>query len=259
VPQSFQVSEATQTMTFAAIAGQVATNGVDLIATASSGLTVLFASTTPSVCTVSGAFASLIGVGNCTIEATQPGLNAQGHHEYAAVTPIVQTFAVGRATQIISYSPSGPLTAASTVNLVPVASSGLPVTLTSTTPSVCTISGTIATLLSYGVCTINASVGGNNEYFPATSSISFDIGHASQTITFAAIPSQVVGKPLTLSATASSGLAVIFTSTTQTVCTVSGTTASFLAAGTCAIQASQPGNAAYFGAMNVTRKFTVTQ
>jgi hypothetical protein len=131
------------------------------------------------------------------------------------------------------------------------------VTLTSATPSICTVSGTNATLHTYGFCIINASVAGNNEYFPATSSATFGIGHASQTITFPAIPTQYVGLPLTLSATASSGLAVTFTSTTQTICTVSGTTASFIAMGTCTIQASQTGNNVYNGALNVSRSFTV--
>ncbi|MGB8006910.1 MAG: Ig-like domain-containing protein, partial [Terriglobales bacterium] len=79
----------------------------------------------------------------------------------------------------------------------------------------------------------------------------------SQTITFAAIPAQMVGTPLTLTATASSSLAVSFASTTPSVCTVSGTTATFLAAGTCSITASQAGNSTYAAATSVTQSFTV--
>jgi sugar lactone lactonase YvrE len=79
----------------------------------------------------------------------------------------------------------------------------------------------------------------------------------SQTITFPAIPAQTVGIPLTLTATASSGLPVSYSSSTTTVCTVSGSTASFLKAGTCTITASQAGNSNYAPAPPVTQSFAV--
>jgi hypothetical protein len=79
----------------------------------------------------------------------------------------------------------------------------------------------------------------------------------AQTITFAAIPAQKVGTPLTLNAKASSGLAVTFASATPGVCTVSGSTASFGAAGTCTIVASQAGNGTYSAATPVSQSFTV--
>jgi hypothetical protein len=250
--QTFGVGHASQTISFPAIGNKTAATTVNLVATASSGLTVSFASATPAVCTVSGTVASLIAEGFCWIDASQAG-----DGEYFPAPTVGQQFGVGHAYQTITYAPSGPLVAASTVNLNPKASSGLPVTLTSTTPSVCTISGSNATLLTYGFCVVDASVAGNKEYFSATSSTTFGVGHASQTIAFPAIPTQYVGLPLTLSATASSELAVTFTSTTQTVCTVSGTTASFIATGTCTIVASQAGNSTYGGAINVSRSFTV--
>jgi hypothetical protein len=60
-----------------------------------------------------------------------------------------------------------------------------------------------------------------------------------------------------LSATASSGLTVSFATTTSTVCSVSGTTATMLATGNCVIQASQAGNAAYAVAPGVSQYFVV--
>jgi hypothetical protein len=66
-----------------------------------------------------------------------------------------------------------------------------------------------------------------------------------------------VGTPLTLSATASSGLTVSFISTTTSVCTVSGTTASFLASGTCIIDANQAGDSTYAAATMVPQSFIV--
>ena len=80
----------------------------------------------------------------------------------------------------------------------------------------------------------------------------------SQTITFGSLPNQTLGTaPFTLSATASSGLPVSFASTTTSVCTVSGTTATLVAAGTCTIQATQAGNANYSAATPVSESFQV--
>ena len=58
-------------------------------ATASSGLTVSFASTTLGVCQVSGATISLVALGICTVRATQPG-NAS----YAAASAVNRSFLV---------------------------------------------------------------------------------------------------------------------------------------------------------------------
>ena len=80
----------------------------------------------------------------------------------------------------------------------------------------------------------------------------------TQTITFGAIAAQKTGTTLALGATASSGLAVTYTSSTTNLCTVSGSTASFIAAGTCTITASQPGNATYAAATPVTQSIAVT-
>jgi hypothetical protein len=80
----------------------------------------------------------------------------------------------------------------------------------------------------------------------------------SQQITFNTPAAQKVGTTLALSATASSGLAVSYASTSPTVCTVSGNIATFVGAGTCSIVASQAGNATYSAATSVTQQFPVT-
>jgi hypothetical protein len=83
------------------------------------------------------------------------------------------------------------------------------------------------------------------------------IGHTPQTITFDNPGTQTVGAPLTLSATANSGLTVAFTSATPSVCTVSGTTAAFGAVGTCTIDASVAGNSTYAAGSQIADSFTV--
>ena len=65
------------------------------------------------------------------------------------------------------------------------------------------------------------------------------------------------GVPLTLTASASSGLAITFASTTTGVCQVSGATVTFLTAGTCTITASQAGDSNYGTAASVSQSFAV--
>jgi ABC-type tungstate transport system permease subunit len=87
VSQSFQVTKESQTITFGALSNQPYGTAVTISATASSGLTVVFYSLTPHVCTVSGTTVTLVAVGTCTIEATQAG-NA----DYAAASPVIESF-----------------------------------------------------------------------------------------------------------------------------------------------------------------------
>jgi len=82
----------------------------------------------------------------------------------------------------------------------------------------------------------------------------------SQTITFDAIPNQLLGiSPFTIAAQASSLLPVSFASTTPTVCKAASVLVAILSTGTCSITASQGGNATYSAATPVTRSFTVTE
>ena len=80
----------------------------------------------------------------------------------------------------------------------------------------------------------------------------------SQTISFSAPGNVTLGiAPFTISATATSGLPVAFTSTTAGVCSVSGSTVTIIAVGTCSITASQQGNTTYAAAPGVVQSFTV--
>jgi hypothetical protein len=259
VSQSFTVAAAlkSQTITFGAIAAQTVGTPLTLTASASSGLAVSFASNSTSICTVSGTSAQFIAPGTCSITATQPGGSG-----YAAATAVTQTFTVNAAaySQTITFNSIATQTVGTPLMLTASATSNLAVSFASTTASVCTVSGSTATFIASGQCSITASQPGNNAYAAATPvTQSFTVNPGPQSISFGAIQAQAVGTPLTLTATASSGLAVTFASTTSSVCTVSGTTASFIAAGTCSITASQAGNGSYAAANPVTQSFAVLQ
>ncbi len=81
----------------------------------------------------------------------------------------------------------------------------------------------------------------------------------TQTISYPVPNTMVVDEVQSTSATASSGLAVSYSSNTPDICTVNATTGAVtgVSAGTCSITASQPGNNNYDPADDVTVFFTV--
>jgi hypothetical protein len=70
----------------------------------------------------------------------------------------------------------------------------------------------------------------------------------------------VAGATYGVAAAASSGLAVTLSvaGSSASVCTLAGSTVSFVGAGTCAINANQAGNASYLAAPQVQQSFTVS-
>ncbi len=250
------VGKANQTITFGALGGKTFGDADFAVsATASSGLTVTFSSTTTGVCTVSGTTVHIVAAGGCTIQADQAG-NAT----YNAAPSVPQSFTVSKANQTISF---GALSAKQVLDpdfsVSATASSGLTVTFSSTTASVCTVSGTTVHLVTTGTCTIRADQAGDANYNAASPvSQSFAVGTADQTITFGSLADKTYGDAdFSVGATASSGLTVTFSSTTTGVCTVSGTTVHIVAAGGCTIQADQAGDATYSAATPVLQSFTV--
>ena len=273
VTGSTNVAIASQTITFGSLpTAYVGNPTITVSATASSGLAVSFTTTTPTVCSAggtNGTTITLFGNGTCTVVASQGG-NAT----YAAATPVSQSFSV----VVLQIAPNGQAIyfgaiatktlAQSPFAVLARATSGLAVTLTSTTPSVCTAGSVNGAgvaniyLLQVGTCTIVATQSGNATFRAATPvSQSFSVTKASQTISFAAIANKTMDQsPLTVNATASSGLTVTFSSTTPTVCTTSGAngrTITLVRPGTCTVAASQGGNATYDAAATVTHSFTV--
>lgn len=170
-----------QTITFGTLANQAFGSApFTLSASASSGLAVSFASTTPAVCTVSATTVTLVGAGTCTIQASQAG-----NSTYAAATPVSQSFQVTQESQTITFgSLSNQVFGTAPFALSASASSGLAVSFASTTSNVCTVSGTTATLVAVGTCTVQATQAGNINYAAATPvNQSFQVTAASFTLT----------------------------------------------------------------------------
>jgi hypothetical protein len=137
---------------------------------------VVFASTTPSTCSVTGTTLTLVTAGTCIIDAMQPGNGI-----YAAALTVSRVITISFASQTITFTSPGNQTLGTTpAALVATSTSGLTVTLASTTPSTCSVSGTTLTLVGVGTCIIDASQAGNAVYAAATT--------VSRVFTIAAAP-----------------------------------------------------------------------
>jgi hypothetical protein len=143
------------------------------------------------------------------------------------------------------------------INLAVSTSSGLPVSLSASGP--CAVSGTTLTATDVGTCSVTASQAGDDSYYPAANvTRSFAIGKHDQTIAFGPLANKMYGDPpFSLTASASSGLAVSFSA--AGVCSLSDGVVNLNGIGSCTITASQAGNADFNAALNVERTFSVTR
>ena len=157
---------------------------------------------------------------------------------------------------------SGTVGGSSTLSVSGSGASGNPVVYASSTTGICTVSGSTVNFVAVGTCTVPANQAGNAPYSAAPqASLNIPVGLIAQAITgFAATPSSgTVGGSSTLSVSGSgaSGNPVVYASSTTGVCTVSGSTVNFVAAGTCTVTANQAGNASYSVAPQVTLNIPV--
>jgi Bacterial Ig-like domain (group 3)/Galactose oxidase, central domain len=106
-----------------------------------------------------------------------------------------------------------------------------------------------------GTYQVTASFAGNDNYTSASNTATITINKATQAITGFTPASPITYSPggtFALSATGgASGNPVTFASTTPSVCTVSGSTATIVSAGTCSLTADQAGNGNYEAAPQV--------
>ena len=253
-----------QTVSFGA-APVIAVSGTGTVsATATSNLAVSFSSMTPGVCTISGSTVTSVTAGACTIAADQAG-----DDYFNAAARVTQSIPIGIADapgSVIAMAGNGQ----ATVNFsAPASDGGAAITIYTATSSPGGLTGTCAGPAACAI-TVVGLTNGTSYTFIVTATNSAGVGLASaasnpvtpkadQTIgalsfspaTFA------VGGAATVSATATSGLAVSFSSNTPGICTVSGGTVTGIGAGTCTIAANQAGDATHDAAPQVTQDITV--
>ncbi|WP_093981700.1 Ig-like domain-containing protein [Shewanella algae] len=262
-PSNTVTPKANQSISFNNPGAQDFGTAPTLTATASSGLTPVFSSNSTGVCTITTTGTlSFISTGSCSINADQAGDSS-----YNAAPTVTQSFTVN------AVAPSAPTSvnavasdASATVSFSAPASTGgaaiSSYTVTSS-PGGLTASGAGSPLTVSGLSngtdySFTVSASNTAGTGPASSPSNTVTPKASQSISFNNPGAQSFGTTPTLTATASSGLAPVFSSNSTGVCTITTTgTLSFISTGSCSINADQAGDSSYNAAPTVTQSFTV--
>ncbi len=226
-----------------------------LTAGVSSFLEPVFRSSDPSIVSIEGNEASIVGAGTVDIIASQPG--DQNHNP---AIEVVRTIVIKKASQQIIFEPIEIKTYGDPpFMLQATADSGLPLVYSIEFDSLAIIDGNTVTIVGAGKTRIYAYQDGNQNYLPQVIQRDLIINKANQSITFEALLPKKFGDPsFSISALASSGLPVLFSSSKKTIATVSNNVITILAAGTAPIVASQPGNANYHAATPVVQPLVIS-
>ncbi len=212
-----------------------------------------------AVVTASLSSGTVVGTGNATSSsgvATFSGLGITGvpgsytvTYSSGSLTTASQVITVSKADQTVTLEdPADRAWLAETFVLSPTASSGLGVTLTSSTTSVCTVSTLTVTMLREGTCTLTAAQSGNENYNAASSvTQSFIISFATQaTLSVSSSPTITYGSTMTLTTSGGSSTGAVSYGVTGD-CSISGSTltATGDATATCAVTATKDGDSQY--------------
>jgi len=269
VQQTLITVKASQAITFLSLTNKKSNEApLMLNATSSSNLTVTYTSSNAAVATISGNTVTIVGRGSTNIQASQAG-----NDNYNAAVPVTQALTIVNTpptvTNAISNQEAHQLGSftftfannvfvdfdgdAMTYTATRYNGSGLPSWLTFTA-STQTFSGTPS--VNDTTVTIHLIA---NDGHGGTVTNSFKIHiKVYQTITFSSLSSKKLNEaPFTLNATASSNLAVAYSSSNPAVATISGNTVTIVGRGSTDIQASQAGNDNYNAAVPVTQTLTV--
>jgi hypothetical protein len=246
------IAQVDQTITVTVHAPAAATydDAFSVVATSSSGLPVSFSS--GGACSSTGAtFTMTSGTGACLVKYDQPGDST-----FNAAPQVVESVAARKADQEVTFDPLDDATFGDLdFDVGAFASSDLDVAFTAS--GACTLSDVTVHIAGAGSCTVTAAQAGD-ENFNAAPPVSqtFAVGKADQEITFDQLEDKAYSDPdFTVSAIADSELPVSFTAKGE--CTVRGARVHLTGAGSCTLTASQPGNANYNAAEDVSQSFSI--
>jgi hypothetical protein len=209
-----------------------------------SSLPLVVTSSTPTICSTDGKELKLIATGSCTFkvstlktkdyvlkEVTQDVTITAARSKPELVMGIIATQTSKNLPKTIEifrvYSPSGTW-------VLPQA----------TTPTVCIAAGFYVQIIGGGTCTLTYQSDATTTYLASDLyKVSFEVSRDPQTIAFSLPTSaNLSSKTVALSATASSGGALFYTTSTPDSCSITGSTLNLLKSGNCSVTATQPGS-----------------
>lgn len=167
---------------------------------------------------------------------------------------------ISKASQTITFNPIADQSANVTLILTATGgASGNPVTFTVVSGPAVITGGNRVNFTGMGSVTITANQATSANYLAAAPvSRTFTVIRASQTITFDPIPDHLTTESVSLEATLSSGLPVIY-SIAPGPASISGNVVNFNGSGSVTITASHPGDAIYLPAASISRTFTAVK
>ena len=208
-------------------------------------LQLVLSTTTPTICSTDGKELKLIATGSCTFKVSTAKTK-----DYALKESATQVVTISAARSkpdlimgVIANQTSKNLP--KTIEIFRVYSpTGVYILPQATTPTVCIAAGFYVQVVGGGTCTLTYQSEANTSYLSSDLyKVSFEVSRDPQTITFTPPATvDIAGKTLALTATASSGGAVTYSTTSAESCSVAGTTLNLLKAGNCVITATQGGS-----------------
>jgi hypothetical protein len=210
-------------------------------------LSLIVTTSTPTVCSTDGKELKLIATGNCTFkvstartkdyilkESTQNVTITAARSKPELVIGNIATQTSKNLPKTIEifrvYSPSG-------VFILPKA----------TTPTVCIAAGFFVQIVGGGTCTLTYQSEATTSFLASDLyTVSFEVSRDPQSITFSPTNNvNLSSRSVVLSASALSGAGILFSTSTPTICSITGSTLNLLRAGNCAVTATQGGTATF--------------
>jgi hypothetical protein len=210
-------------------------------------LPLIVTSSTPTICSSDGKELKLVATGNCTFKVSTAKTKDYALKE---ITQVV-TITAARSKPELVMGVIANQTSKNLPKMIEIfrvfSPTGVYILPQATTPAVCIASGLYVQIVGGGTCTLTYQSEANASYLASDQyKVSFEVTRDAQTISFTPVATaDIATKSLTLAATASSGGAVSFTSSSIENCTISGSTLNLLKAGSCVITASQAGTSTF--------------
>jgi hypothetical protein len=209
-------------------------------------------------CSVSGSTLTGIGVGACTVTATKAS-----DATYAAATATVNV-TVGQGAQAALTAAAAPATigvnSTSALSITGGSGTGAVTYVVTAGPTICNVSGANVTGTTPGLCTITATKAGDNNYTAKTATVDVTVTKGTQAgFAAQASPTSIaVADTSALASTGGSGTGAVTYAITSgaAFCSVTGTTVTAIAAGTCTVTATRAADT-NFNAVTATVSITV--
>jgi hypothetical protein len=220
-----------------------------------SGLPARYTSSDHDVADIRDGKIVITGTGTAGITAHQ-----DGNRNFNPAAPVSHTLQVGKGSQTIIMESSAETTFGDVWPGYPAtATSGLPVSYSSSSHEVAVIQGDSIVIVGAGITEITANQEGNDNWNPATPVVmTVTVLKSGQTITFPELPEKYLGDPdFPAGATASSGLECSYESSDPAVATLENGIIKIEGAGTTLITARQEGDNNYLAAQEVVRELIV--